>query len=282
MYEQLEQIIKKPNIYCSYTSKELWNDPHVSQKMLECHLDPNHDHASRNADFMDQSLVFIKERFDLKSGKSVIDFGCGPGLYTTRFAQLGCAVRGLDFSKRSIDHAQKTAKDLGLDIEYQCIDYLTYRTDKTFDLATMIYCDYCALSDQQRSSLLHIISSSLKQEGALLLDVHTKAHYHGLTESTSFDHLSDGGFWSADPYFIFESTFKYDQSMVSLDKYTIIQKNKIINIYNWLKHFSVDSIKSELLEHGLEVIEVYADVKGTAYKDTSDTMAIVAIKRKDG
>lgn len=47
---------------------------------------------------------------------------------------------------------------------------------ETFDFITMIYCDYGALSTDDRKKLLRIIYQHLKPGGKLLLDVFQRKH----------------------------------------------------------------------------------------------------------
>ena len=86
-------------------------------------------------------MEWIAERFGVGDGAKIADFGCGPGLYTTRLARKGADVTGIDFSMRSIEYARKTAREEGLTVRYVNEDYLEYETDERFDLVMMIMCD---------------------------------------------------------------------------------------------------------------------------------------------
>jgi 2-polyprenyl-3-methyl-5-hydroxy-6-metoxy-1,4-benzoquinol methylase len=281
MFNQLNKICVKPSLYCSYTADILWNDPYISQQMLKYHLDPSVDLASRRPEFIEASLAFMQEQFKLGKGKSVMDFGCGPGLYSSKWAHLGCMVRGLDFSINSIKYARKEAAKLGLNIDYQCVNYLDYQDRGAFDLVTMIFCDYCALNDDQRRTVLKIMRDNLKDDGYIFMDVQTEHWYKEIKEGTSFEIVAEKGFWSPQRHYVFQSTFKYDTDRVCLDKYTIIEKDRILEIYNWLKGFTVSSLNSELEANGLEIVNVYSDVRGMPFSIESDTMAVV-IGKKEG
>lgn len=278
MFCQLNKITEKPRLYASYTAEKLWNDPYISGQMLKCHLDPSSDLASRNLLFIEASVDFMKKRFNIGEGKAIIDFGCGPGLYTTRLARPGGRVRGLDFSTNSIDYARKEAERLGLDIGYLHQNYLDYQAGETFDLVTMIFCDYCVLSDDQRKRLLKILRDSLKEDGHVFLDVCTDRMYQKIEEGTEFQCFPGCGFWSGRRHYVFKSTFKYDVNRVSLDKYTIVEEDRTFEIYNWAKYFTPEELKKEFNESGLEIAEVYADVGGTPYNRASEVMAVVARK----
>ena len=115
----------------------------------------------------------LADRFALGAGRRVADFGCGPGLYTTRFAGTGAEVTGIDVSRRSIDHARNEAREQGLRIDYVQANYLDCRLQPGYDLITLIYCDLCPLSPDQRRRLLTTFHDLLADGGSVLLDVFT-------------------------------------------------------------------------------------------------------------
>ena len=97
---------------------------------------------------MDRSVEWIVSRFGDDPVKTIADFGCGPGQYTTRLAQRGFHVTGIDFSENSLQYARKVAAEQGLTIDYHLANYLEFDTGDRFDLIIMISCDYCALSPE--------------------------------------------------------------------------------------------------------------------------------------
>ncbi len=209
----------------------------------------------------------------------VSDFGCGPGLYTTRFAESGAVVAGIDFSERSIQYAKEIADQKGLDIQYHNQNYLAFETDERFDLITMIFCDLCALSPSQRKTLLAKFYTFLKPGGAVLLDVHSLNVFDGAKESATYELNQLNGFWAPEDYYCFVNTFKYEKEKVTLDKYTIIEKTRTRVVYNWLQYFGRDSLEKELAENGFQVESFYSDVAGAPYSPDSADMAIVARKQ---
>ena len=97
MFKLLNQINSKPKPFEYYTVKELWTDKHTSKKMLETHLDDSVDMASYKFEFIDKSVDWIESFFQLTSKSKIADFGCGPGLYTTRLAEKGIRLVGVDY-----------------------------------------------------------------------------------------------------------------------------------------------------------------------------------------
>lgn len=275
MYELLEKINNKPEIYSTYLPGDLWNDPHISKMLLMCHMNSEIDMASRKHNFIDKSAEWINSILPLNH-RSVCDFGCGPGLYTTRFAKLGAKVTGIDISENSIKHAEKIAKMEKLNIEYIIRDYLDWNTDDKFDLITLIYCDYCSLSPSQRAFLLKKFKKMLNVNGYIILDVYSLKSFTESTECSYYEKNMHNGFWSDIDYYGFTTSFKYDDDLVTLDKYTIIESDKIKTYYNWLQYFDRESIINELKENGLKVVEVYSDVSGAPFKEDKMEMAVLA------
>ena len=280
MFNKLEEINVRPLPFQFYTAEELWTDEHTSKKMLEYHLNEAVDLSSRNKSFINRSVKWIVSHFSIDSNTIIADFGCGPGLYTTLFAENNADVTGIDFSSRSIQYAKKVADQKGLNIDYFQQNYLDFETEKRFDLITMIFCDYCALSPIQRKTLLTKFYSFLRPGGSLLLDVHSINIYNNKEEITLYERNQLDGFWSSEDYYGFLNTFKYDEDKVTLDKYTIIEKDRTRVVYNWLQYFNKDSLQEEFEKNGFEAQEFYSDVAGSTFSQDSPDMAVVARKIK--
>ena len=280
LFSALESISEKPAPYSVYTARELWTDEHTSGKMLAFHLNDEVDVSSRRTSFIDRSVHWIQEHFQLSEGHRIIDFGCGPGLYTSRFARIGAAVFGVDFSSRSIEFARERARRQNLEVTYIEADYLGFQPDGPFDLVTMIMCDFCALSPAQRATMLGKFAGILSDRGRVVLDVYSLSAFADKQEGLTFEKNQLNGFWSADPYFGFLASFKYDDDKVSLDRYTIVEEHRQREIYNWLQYFTPESLQREALAAGLQVAELYGDVAGTHYDAGAPEFAVV-MKKSD-
>ena len=278
MFEGLEKINTRPKPFEFYTANDLWTDDHTSKQMLSYHLNENVDLSSRNAAFIERSVEWIGSYFQVGSETKIADFGCGPGLYTTKLAQKGADVTGIDFSKRSIQHARKIATKEGLSIHYVNQDYLEFETDNRFHLVLMIMCDFCALSPAQRKKMLRKFHTFLEPEGSVLLDVYSLKAFEEREETAIYETDLLDGFWSRDRYYGFLNTFKYETEKVVLDKYTIIEAARTRTIYNWLQYFSPEALKREFNECGLTIEKMYTDVAGSPYDPGSEEFAVVAKK----
>ena len=278
MFEELEKINERPDPFQFYTASELWTDEHTSAQMLAFHLNGSIDVSSRNAEFISRSVEWLASRFNIGKDTRIADFGCGPGLYTTRLAKRGANVTGIDFSGRSIGHAKEVAAREQLNIRYVQQDYLGFETEDHFNLVLMIMCDFCALSPTQRKGILSKFYRILKPGGSVLLDAYSLSAFDQREEVATYEVNLLNGFWSPNKYYGFLNTFKYDREKVVLDKYTIVEAEHTRTVYSWLQHFTSEEIERELMEAGFFVEGLFSDVAGTPYDRKSSEFAVIAKK----
>ena len=278
MFKKLKEINSRPATFQFYTADELWTNEYSSKQMLEYHLNESIDVSSRNKSFIECSVEWIVSHFGVDKNTEIADFGCGPGLYTTRLAERGAIVTGIDFSENSLKYAKQVAAQKGLKINYVLTNYLDFDTTNSFDLITMIMCDFCALSPAQRKKMLSKFHSLLKPGGTVLLDVYSLNSFNEKVELATYELNQLNGFWSPEDYYCFVNTFKYEKEKVILDKYTIIEESRKRVVYNWLQYFSKDSLRKEFEENGFKVEELYSDVAGKTFTPESAEIAIIAKK----
>lgn len=270
MYKSLSSLLKRPAIY-ERTPEKFWNDPHISKGMLETHLSPDTDAASRKQEFIDRSAEWILSL--LPVGAYLLDIGCGPGLYTKRFAERGLRVTGMDFSERSIGYAREhDSKSEYVLLNYHQMDYAD-----AFDMVTLIWCDYGALIPQERINLLQRVYRALKPGGLFLLDIFTPVNNVKFHESTSWEVCEHGGFWSSEPHICLNAEYCYGDN-ITLRRTVIIEGNAA-RCYNiWDTCFTKESLLHEVLPIGFSCDGFYSDVAGKPYTDESETLCAILKK----
>jgi len=278
MFEELERINERTGPFEFYTASDLWTDEHTSAKMLSFHLNEAIDVSSRKEEFINRSVEWITSRFDIDRDSTIVDFGCGPGLYTMSLAKRGANVTGIDFSGRSIEYAKEVAAREQLNINYVKQNYLDFETEDRFKLVLMIMCDFCALSPTQRRGILCKFRRILKPGGSVLLDVYSIEAFKQREEAATYEVNLLNGFCSPNKYYGFLNTFKYYGEKVALDKYTIVEAQRTRTVYNWLQYFALEDLERELVEAGFSIEGVYSDVAGAPYDQNSNEFAVIAKK----
>lgn len=276
MNEQLLSYVNRPEIYAKSTAK-FWDDEHISGEMLKAHLDPNLEAASRKHKFMDESTLWIAGIAPAKRYPNLLDLGCGPGLYAQRFSKQGYLVTGIDFSRRSVDYARSTAAADSLKIEYLYQDYRTIAYHEEFDIITLIYCDFCVLSDSDRELLLRLIYQALKPGGIFLVDVTTPKQYENRPETASWSY-QDNSFWCGEPHLCLNAFYRYEDNCTFLNQAVIVTKDCIRNIYIWDHTFTKEELERDLRGSGFGKINFYKDVAGASYDPEGVSICAVAVK----
>ncbi|HSK69060.1 MAG TPA: methyltransferase domain-containing protein, partial [Candidatus Limnocylindria bacterium] len=258
MYRELDALLKKPPLY-EKTPEKFWDDPHISAGMLEAHLDPTTDAASRRPQTIARSAAWIASL--LPRGARLLDLGCGPGLYAKRFSELGLRVTGMDLSARSVAWAREHDPDS----EYVLGNYLEMDIEGAFDAATLIWCDYGALVPQDRATLLRNVRRALKPGGLFLLDTFTPRRYDGFKERTWWERSAAGGFWSPNPHMVLGAEYLYE-GHVGLSRYVVLEDGNARAFNIWDTAFTPGTLAAELRAQGFEPMDFYSDMEGNPYR----------------
>ena len=280
MHESLFEFLRKPELY-EPGEAAFWNDPHISKGMLEAHLAPSWDAASRKHDFIDRSVSWISSLAPKSSYPSLIDLGCGPGLYTSRFSAQGYKTTGIDISSRSTDYAVKaslTNYDL---TDYRNENYLLMTDTALYDIALLIFCDYGVLSTEQRGILMNNAFRALRPGGLFFVDVFTSLQHMGKGESNHYEFCGEGGFWSEAPYLRLSAFYRYDFDNTVLTKDIIITEKDTKCYHIWDHCFTADSLKKEGESSGFAERGIFEDVSGSKLRKKSKTLCFVFEKPKD-
>ena len=273
--EAIKQLQEKPSPF-SPGEPLFWDDPHISAQMLKWHLDPNNDVASRQPKTIQKTVDWIIATLGLKPGASILDLGCGPGLYAACLAESGLHVTGVDYSRRSIEYATQYAQQHGLDIQYRYQDYLMLDDEQQYEAALLIYGDLCPLSPTQRQTLLGNVCHALKPGGHFVFDVTTRIHRQKHGNRNGW-YAVESGFWKPDPHLVLEEGFDYPEQSIFLDQAIVVEENGKISVYrNWFQDYDRATIIAELEQAGFAVQSIWNDLLGTPFTNDTEWIGLVA------
>jgi len=274
---ELLKLSQKPPVYSKGT-KVFWQDPYISKNVLNTHLNPNVEKASKKPDTIEKEVAFIAKYLDLREEHSVIDLGCGPGLYCERLYNYCKNITGVDFSLNSINYGKKVAKERSMDIEYLHMNYLDMNFKGQYDAAFVIYYDLGTLFKEDMHILLDKINRALKTGGYFIFDVLTTNSYDSLSLQSNW-YVSEGGFWHPSTHIVLEKNFFYPEENIFLYQFLVAAENDNIDIYRiYEKIFRLQEIKILLEQHGFVIKDIYKDLFGTAFNENDKTMGIFAQK----
>lgn len=271
----LKASITKQELFTKSTDK-FWDDEYISEQMLKAHLNPDIESASKTKETIDAETDFIIKLTEMRQGKSVLDLGCGPGLYVREFAKTGAMVTGVDISDCSLKYANENIRSEYSNTNFIKKNYLNMDFDRSFDIATMIFYDFGALNTKEQNLVLSNIYRALNDNGYFIFDVISEAKTPSPSTSIS---VHDHGFWSPDPYVEILNAYLYDDPKTEAWQYTIIDQDgvtKVMRIYNRL--FDLKELTDMLNKNGFKVEKTYKNLKGELLTNDSETFGIVARK----
>jgi SAM-dependent methyltransferase len=268
---RLLEIIKHPLLY-EKGNASMWEDDHISRHLLALHLDQDCDAASRKRTTIEKTVRWIEAHLDNRE-QSILDLGCGPGLYCELLSRRGHRVTGVDFSRRSIAYAKQSAGKKGLNIEYLHQDYLGLSFEDRFDLVIMIFCDFDVLVPGDRTRLLDMIRRALKPGGLFIFDtLNQHAPLKMNVPGRSWE-AAESGFWRAVPYLALEENIHYQDANVILQQHVVCSDPDTPAVYRfWTHYYPQEILESILKDGGFSLAET---VENLLPDDGTETPAMV-------
>lgn len=266
------RIINKKPVLFEKSNHNIWTDPYIQQQILKKHLDFQSDEASRRQESILKIVNFVLKHSKPKS--HLLDLGCGPGLYTSLFADANYIVTGIDFNKSSIEYAKRKRNG----IKYILNDYINDYPNGKYDTITMIYCDMGTHSDSDRDRLLDNIYHSLTNGGTFIFDVFSERIISDRQESKNWEYAPHGGFWDENKYLLLSQTFHYPRNKVFAYQHNLVLEGTIKHFIIWERYYSEKEITDLLEKVGFRKITIYRDLLGKNNFTSSSEIFIVAEK----
>ncbi|MCA9720456.1 MAG: methyltransferase domain-containing protein [Myxococcales bacterium] len=120
---------------------------------------------------VDDEVAALLDHFALPAGASILDLGCGPGMYSARMGARGYAVTGVDIARPVIEHARAVATAAGLPCRYLTRSFLEMEFDGEFDAAFLTNSTINHLSEDALDELLRRVRRALRPGGLFACDL---------------------------------------------------------------------------------------------------------------
>ncbi len=239
----------------------MWTDPHISKQLLDVHLNPENDQASRKKSTIEKTTHWILEHNSNQESLNILDLGCGPGLYTEIFAIAGHVVTGIDISSNSIAYAKASAHKQDLDITYLQKDYTDIDLGQDqFDLVVLIYTDLGVLFPADRAKLLGAIYNALKPGGLFIFDVLNDEGFTQKLAPKTWE-ARTSGFWKNEAYLALSESFLYENEKVILSQHTIVDAKEHVETYRfWTHYFSEEDVSTMLSRQSFKNVVFHTDI----------------------
>ena len=263
-----------------------WNDPEFSERMLKEHLTQDHDAASRRFEKIDGHVAWIHQHVLSGQPTNILDLGCGPGLYASRFAKLGHVCTGIDYSPASIAYARAQAQQAGLRCTYVHQDLRAAEYGNDYGLAMFIYGEPNVFMPDHLKLILKKAHDALAPGGALVLEPHTFAAVEAMGKegrrvccgNAWFAHRT--GLFSARPHVVMEENVWDAERHIATIRYYIVdaQTAEVTRYAQSMQAYTDDEYHTLLTDCGFEAVVFYPSLYGEFDESQRSLFAITAMR----
>lgn len=246
-----------------------WNEPDFSRRMLKEHLSQAHDAASRRVNIIDRQVAWIHEHVLGEKAATVLDLGCGPGLYVKRLAVLGHTCTGIDFSPASIEYARQHGAGT-----YVLADVREAEFGTGYDLVMMIFGEMNAFSKIEAEAIVNRAYAALTPGGKLLLEPHRYQAIEKIGNAPPKWYSARSGLFSDQPYLCLEESYFESDRAVWRGYVIDAQTGQTTEYVNMLQAYADDEYRHLLRQ--FDSVTFYPTLANEV--DEGNLCAIVASK----
>ncbi len=206
----------------SQVSKIPWDEPAFSQRMLAEHLTQNHDAASRRTSTIDAQVAWIDQTLLASRPSTILDLGCGPGLYCHRLARLSHHCTGIDFGPASVSYARERADAEALTATFIEGDLRATAFGDGYDLIMLLFGEFNTFTPNEASDLLQRARSALAPGGALIIEAHT---FESIRESGQVAprwSAQERGLFSEQPHIRLDESSWNEATRTAIDRHYVL------------------------------------------------------------
>ncbi len=251
-------IHRQPPAIWSTSSKIPWHDPAFSTRMLREHLDQSHDRASRRLERIDEHVHWLAQRVLPNQPSTVLDLGCGPGLYTERLARLGHRCVGIDVAPAAIEHARAVAATSASGCAYVQGDLRSASLGGPYDAALLLFGEFNAFSPTESSLILDRAAQVLKPGGCLVLEAHTSAYVEHIGRHEPTWTRATRSVFCDEPHLWLKEAFWDPNAHVAIERYFVIGASSSTTEYvSTTQGYGREDYERMLHRAGFDRIDVY-------------------------
>jgi SAM-dependent methyltransferase len=248
--------------------------------MLNEHLSQEHDAASRRLGIVEQHVTWIHQQLLFGEPASILDLGCGPGLYANSLAMLGHVCLGIDYSPASIEYARTQASRGALASSYIRDDIRNAEYGAGYDLVMHIFGEFNVFRSVDASLILKKANHALVDGGLLLLEPHNFEAVRQLGLAPPSWYTAESGLFAEYPHICFkESIWRPEDATATIRYYVLDATTGEVNRYaQSMKAYKDDQYRQILHEHGFGEVDYFPSLGGVQDEASGNLFAIVARK----
>ena len=155
----------------TFNAREYWESRHsatAGQLRATGHIQLNEQ--ENEADYRakrEQIVDALKRHCPDSTGRTLLDAGCGTGIFTASFVDMGFAVTGVDFSATAVESARRRTQ-----ANFLVADLVEMRLNQKYDVIASVDVLFHVVDDRAWRKALGTLGIHLRQGGLMLIQEH--------------------------------------------------------------------------------------------------------------
>jgi SAM-dependent methyltransferase len=254
-----------------------WDDPAFSERVLAEHLAQGNDAASRPEKKIKKHVDWIHRKLLGEKAGTILDLGCGPGLYTSRLAGLGHTCHGIDFAPAAIQYAISNAPER---CTYQLADIRSVEYGSNYDLIIFIFGAFNLSPTKDVRLILNKACAALKPGGLLLVEASSLDAVDQIGNQPSMWYSADAGLFSDKPHVCLMETFWDEAQNVASERFFIVdaETGQVTRHAASTQGYDEDELQDLLTDSGFANITFFPSLTGKPENTNNDFIVLTAQK----
>jgi SAM-dependent methyltransferase len=218
----------------------------------------------------EEEVSQMVELLPLPPGASLVDLGCGRGRHAIPLSLRGYRVTGVDLSEKMLGLARERAQREGASVEWVREDMRTFVRRRAFDTCLSLFTSFGYFNDEENEKVIRNVSESLKEGGALLLDLRNAQKGLAGEEDMETEVSVPSG--------RLRLRFRFDRdSRRARAEHELIRRDGIrISSAFDVRIYSEEELTGMLCRAGMRVTAVHGSLDGAPFTPGAERMVVIA------
>jgi len=218
----------------------------------------------------EEEVSRVVELLPLPPGASLVDLGCGRGRHAIPLSLRGYRVTGVDLSEKMLGLARERANREGAHVTWVREDMRTFVRPGAFDAFLSLFTSFGFFGDEENQRVLANVARSLKEGGALLLDLRNAQK--GLSGDEDMEKTMTV------PSGELSMRVRFDRTTLrARAEHTLLRSDGIrISSAFDVRIYSEEELTNMLCRAGMRVAAVHGSLGGAPFTPGAERMVVIA------
>jgi SAM-dependent methyltransferase len=233
----------------------------------------------RTGQEVDAAVAWLDEQIGLPKRATILDIGCGPGMYSNRLAARGYRVTGIDIAQPFLEHARAEAQAQGLDCTYQNLSMFEMAFEAEFAAVLLLQSIVGRMTTDETLQLMTDIRRALRSAGHCICEFQVRSARFASAEPAVTESLMLLGQspWSDRPHAWLVRDLFFPASSERVDHHLVLRSDgPPLECWPRFQLYSVPAIAELLAAAGMRVRAVFGRIPGQQLRPEDSTCVIWA------